>query len=241
VKGRSETTTSHRSRRSVAVALVLWGILLLGFWWQANSSELGALTFVAQSIEGIARQPWAPLSAFALYLVRPLLLIPITIVNIAAGFVLGAVGGMALAAAGTLASATIGYGMGRGMGGPTALSAKLSRGRIPQTLRRHGFLSVAVGGLMYLHADAVNFPAGALRIPFPTFMAGIVVGNSLTMTAAVLTGASIDGQLLNANLSLDGNRLILAGTLFAISIALALALRKRLTSRQVAQPPEDFR
>jgi uncharacterized membrane protein YdjX (TVP38/TMEM64 family) len=46
----------------------------------------------------------------ALYLLRPLLLVPITVVNLASGFVLGALPGLALAMAGTLASASIGYG-----------------------------------------------------------------------------------------------------------------------------------
>lgn len=231
----------RRSRGALLLALALWLALLAGFWWQAGGSELGAVAFIADRIEGLTRSAWAPLAVFGLYLVRPLLLIPITVTNIAAGFVLGAGPGMALAIAGTLASAALGYAMARWLTRGVATTSPLHSGRLPEVLRRNGFLSVAFGGLMYFHADAVNFPAGALRIPFPTFLAGIAVGNALTMSAAVLAGASVDGRLLDASLAIDSTRLVLAGGLFAVSIALAFALRARLLRREAVAGGDSVR
>jgi uncharacterized membrane protein YdjX (TVP38/TMEM64 family) len=99
-------------------------------------------------------------------------------------------------------------------------------------LRRRSFESVVAGGLMYLHADAVNLPAGLLRIRFRVFLAGIAVGNALTMTSAVLAGASVEGSLTDATVNVDGTTLWLALGLFTVSLALASWLRKR-------QPPHE--
>ena len=83
------------------------------------------------------------------------------------------------------------------------------------------------GGLVYLHADAVNLPAGLLRIRFPVFLAGIAIGNTLTMTSAVLAGSSVEGGLREATVAVDGVALPLALVLFAVSLVLASWMRRR--------------
>lgn len=88
--------------------LVVWSLLLVAFWQGAQHAGTGPLDYLFATIEEVATQPWALAAVFAVYLVRPLLLVPITIVNLASGFVLGVVPGLALALAGTLASASIG-------------------------------------------------------------------------------------------------------------------------------------
>ena len=103
---------------------------------------------------------------------------PITVVNLASGFGLGALPGLALAMIGTLASASIGNGIGR-VSGSIGLADDLS-GHWPLlcTLRRRGLDSADTGGLMYLHAKAGNLPAEPMRIRFRVFLAGIAVGNT---------------------------------------------------------------
>ena len=80
---------------------------------------------------------------------------------------------------------------------------------------------------MYLHADMVNLPAGLLRVRFPTFLAGIALGNALTMTTAVLAGASVEGSLTDARVSLDLRYVASAAALFLVSLALAYVVRRR--------------
>lgn len=79
---------------------------------------------------------------------------------------------------------------------------------------------------MYLHADLVNLPAGLLRVRFRTFLLGITLGNAMTMSAAVLAGASVDGRLADARVSLDLRYLVVAATIFVASLALAYLLRR---------------
>jgi phospholipase D1/2 len=210
-----------------AIALVVWTLLLIAFWQGARQADAGAVDDLLASIEDLATRPWAPAGVLALYLLRPLLLVPITVVNLAAGFVLGTPAGLALAMIGTLASASIGYAIGYLLGIVGLGGEMLSRSPLLRTLRRRGFESVVAGGLMYLHADAVNLPAGLMRIPFRAFLAGIAVGNALTLTSAVLAGASVEGGLADATVAFDGTTLWLALGLFAVSLGLASWLRRR--------------
>lgn len=215
-------------------ALLIWVFLLVAFWQGARQADANPLDFLLTGIEGVAERPWAPAGVLALYLLRPLLLVPITVVNLASGFVLGFLPGLALAMTGTLASASVGYGIGRLLGSFGFVGELPTRWAMLRALRRRSFESVVAGGLMYFHADAVNFPAGLLRIRFPVFLAGIAVGNTLTMTSAVLAGSSVEGSLRDATVAFDGTTLLLALGLFTISLVLASWLRRRLPARERA-------
>jgi phospholipase D1/2 len=227
---RLASTAERGPRRWTAsrlIALSVWSLLLIAFWQGARQADVGAVDSLISAIEELATHPWAAAGILALYLIRPLLLVPITVVNLASGFVFGALGGWALALVGTLTSASVGYAIGRLLGSVGLGGEMLRRWPLLRTLRRRGFESVAAGGLMYLHADAVNMPAGLMRIRFRVFLAGIVVGNALTMTAAVLAGASVEGSLADATVALDATTLWLALALFAVSVAFAAWLRRR--------------
>lgn len=209
------------------VAIAVWSALLVAFWYGARQADMGPLDYLLTGIEQLAARPWAAAGLVALYLVRPLLLVPITFVNLASGFVLGLVPGLALALTGTLVSASVGYGIGRVLGSAGLAQTLPARWSLLGVLRRNAFASVAAGGLMYLHADAVNLPAGLMRIRFSVFLAGIAVGNALTMSSAVLAGASVEGSLRDATVGVDATTLALALALFALSLTLATWLRRR--------------
>lgn len=237
----SDAPGAHASTRasrwlwaSRSVALVAWVSLLLAFWLGARQSELGPVAYLISIIERLAAHPLAALGVLALYLARPLLLVPITVANLTAGFVLGPVNGWALALVGTLASASMGYAIGRFLGPRALVAGLLGRWRFLAALRRRSFESVVAGGLMYLHADAVNLPAGMLRVRYPVFLAGIAVGNALTMTSAVLAGASVEGDLASVGVTVDTGTVVLALTLFACSLAVASWLRRRQPRPQEA-------
>lgn len=205
---------------------VAWAALLAAFWLGARAADAGPLRYLGATLDELAVHPWAPLGLLGLYLLRPLLLVPITVMNLATGFVLGAAAGVPLAWLGTLLSATVGYGIGRFLMPAGAYQGMAERSPIARALRRRGFESVVAGGLMYLHADLVNLPAGLLRVGFPAFLSGITLGNAMTMTAAVLAGASVDGRLADARVSLDVRYLVVAATIFVVSLALAYLLRR---------------
>lgn len=211
--------------------LAAWAALIVAFWLGARGADAGPLAYVAHGVEDLARRPWAPVALLGAYLARPLLLLPITLLNLASGLLLGPAYGLPFAALGTLLSATSGYAIGRSLGTRRDAEALADRWPLVRALRRRGFETVVAGGLMYLHADMVNVPSGLLRIRFPTFLAGIALGNALTLTTAVLTGASIEGGLADATVAIDAMYLGLAAALLVISFALAYVLRRRMRPR----------
>ena len=210
------------------LAIVAWGLLLIAFWLGARGSDVGPIRYLLEGLDRVAERPWAPVALLIGYTLRPLLLVPITVLNLASGFVLGVIPGVASAVIGTLLSATIGYAIGRGLGSAEAAEDLSRRWPLVRLLRRRGFEAVLAGGLMYLHADMVNLPSGLLRIRFPVFLAGIVLGNALTLTTAVLAGASVDGDPADATLQVDLAYVAVAAALFLVSVGLAYWLRRRL-------------
>ena len=225
----------RRRRRSLRwVGGAAWIAAVAAFWASAQRSDVGAFAFLLSIVEGVVEHPWAPAIVLAGYLLRPVLLIPITVLNLSAGFAVGVPWGFVVGALGTWGSSTVGYLIGTTMadpsdspGGTSATATSNLVTRFAGLIRRRGFESVVAGGLMYLHADAVNFPAGALRVRFPVFLAGVTVGNALTMSSAVLAGASIDGSLSDARLTLDPAMAWTAGALLVSSVVLATWLRRR--------------
>ena len=210
------------------MVVAAWAVVLAAFWVTVGANDDGPVETLALGLDRAAAGAWAPWAVLIAYLLRPLLLIPISLINLTCGFFLGAWPGLAVALVGTLLSASVGYGIGAGLRSAHDVERWSRRWRFVAMLRRRGFESVVAGGLMYLHADMVNLPAGLLRIPFPRFLAAISLGNALTMTTAVLAGASVDGTLADARIEIDAALLAAAGALFAISVTLAAALRRRI-------------
>lgn len=208
-------------------AAVAWTLLLAAFWLGARGASEGPVEFLLGTIDDVSQRAWAPVGLLALYALRPLLLVPITVINLASGFALGPGYGIALGMTGTLLSATAGYGIGR-LAGSRELTDRLTeRWPLVRMLRKRSFETVIAGGLMYLHADMVNLPSGLLRIRLPVFLFGIALGNSLTLTTAVLAGASVEGELADATISVEVEYLALAAALFVVSLTLAYWLRRR--------------
>lgn len=203
-------------------------MLLAVFWLTSRAADAGPLQVLTAAIDDARHSPWAPLVLLGMYAARPFLLVPITVANLASGFLLGPAWGIALGMVGTLVSASVGYLIGRTMGRSGLPDDLTERWPFVSLLRRRSFVSVVAGGLMYLHADLVNVPAGLLRIRFPLFLLGIAIGNLLTMSTAVLTGASVEGDLRGASVSLDPWYLAAAALLFLLSFGVAYLLRSRM-------------
>lgn len=210
------------------IVLLVWLSVLAAFWLAARIADAGIIDFVLRSIDRALTSPWAPLGLLALYTVRPLLLVPITVVNLASGFFLGVAAGIALGMVGTLLSATVGYAIGRIVGSAEMADRMSSRWAFVRMLRNRSFESIVAGGLMYLHADMVNVPSGLLRIRFPVFLLGIALGNALLLATAVLTGAAVEGNLAEARVTIEPWYLAAAAVLLVVSLGLAYWLRRRV-------------
>ena len=214
------------------LVLLVWVALLIAFWLGARRADTGLLEYLLGRIDEMSHLPWAPAGLLAFYLVRSLLVVPITLLNLASGFLLGPLWGIAFGMMGVLLSSTIGYGIGRFLSSAELAENLSARWPLVRTLRSRSFETVLAGGLMYLHADAVNLPSGLLRIRFPVFLAGIAVGNTLTLVTAVLAGASVEGGLADVKIEVEPLYLAVAAALLLVSLVLAYLVRKRMRSAE---------
>src|SRR5690554_2069932 len=98
---------SARSRSWLFVAA--WLLLLGGFWLLANSrgqSPLGLLVGILQNLQA---SPYAVLWLLLIYLVRPLFLLPVSVLTVFAGFLFGVWRGLIWSSLAAVASAALAY------------------------------------------------------------------------------------------------------------------------------------
>jgi uncharacterized membrane protein YdjX (TVP38/TMEM64 family) len=175
----------------------------------------------------------------AVFVLAAVLLVPLELLAVLAGVVLGMRRGGAVALAGSVAAAAIGYAAGRAIGAQ-GLTSWISRRsyRSVRQLSAHG-----VGGVVALHlanvasAGAVHLLCGAGRVPLLTYLAGTIVSLAPAIVALSGLGGLLRATLLDPTLS-NGFATIGAATLL---LALTIGLRTLLVVRQFAPAVSSHR
>lgn len=218
-----------QKHHSKLMALLLWLIIVAGYWGYASYNDLSPLA-VAQQVSDVLRSnAYGPLIFLAIYLIRPLIFFPSSIVTLLAGFLFGPVWGLIYGLSGSTVTAIIGYLVGCYFG-QDFLNSEKDQGVIKRWadhLRCNSFETVLMMRLIMLNHDLVSYLAGLLRVEWKAFLAGTVVGSLTGVVAYVLAGASIEGDfsgdLPSVNPWLLGTALLLAG----LSLIVAWYLRRR--------------
>lgn len=208
--------------RRLWIGLPVWICALLVFWWYAQTREGGAVAWVEAWLAGLSGDPWALAGLFAAYLVRPLLLLPMTILTAFSGFLLGAWWGTLFSLVAVLASASIAYAVARFLG-----AGQEPRGPWWRRLRDRSFETVITARLMMVPGDLVNYAAGALRISFASFASATAIGGLPGLLIGVFAGASLQGVFRFAGVQLNAGYLIASAILLVVSLGLSRWLRRR--------------
>lgn len=208
--------------RRLLFGLPIWIVAIFAFWWYAQTREGSAVAWIEQVLAGMSDNPWALAGLGVAFLVRPLLLLPMTVLTAFSGFLLGAFWGAAFAWGLVLASASIAYGVARFLGA----------GRVPEgpwwrRLRDRGFEALITARLMMMPGDLVNLAAGALHVPYGSFALATLVGGLPGLLIGVLAGASVQGSFRFEGVQLNVGYLIASGVLLVFSLGLARWLRRR--------------
>jgi uncharacterized membrane protein YdjX (TVP38/TMEM64 family) len=144
------------------------------------------------ALTGLADRPLRlALALTAVYLVRPFLLWPVTLLAVAVGYLYGPVVGVPVALLGTGLSNLPPFLLARRTGADAGLLAPLAgtgRRLVGTVGDRRGVLAAR---LLPLPGDAVSYGAGLARVPPGAFLVWTVVGELPWATAAVLTGHSM--------------------------------------------------
>ena len=168
--------------------IALWVLLLMGFWIYVQQSGRSVSEILTEWLESLARSPYSVLLLLAVYVVRPLLFLPITLLTVFAGFLYGAVWGTIYATLATLLSCAVGYVVGYFLRGD---KLQLQKGWL-ERLRERSFETILVSRLTFLPGDVVNYAAGFLKISFVSFLLATAIGGMPGLLVGVLAGASLE-------------------------------------------------
>ena len=205
------------------LVLALWLVLIILFWIYAQNRGEGVLTLIQGWLGAIAENPWGPVVLLSIFMLRPLLLLPITILNAFAGFLFGPVLGLAYAVIATLLSSAVAYGVARFL----RVQPKEGGSGFIDNLRSRSFETVLIGRLIFLPGDLINYAAGFLRISFVAFMLATAIGGLPGLMVSVLAGASIEGQFSFQGLSIKPWYLVASVGMLIFSFGMSYILRRR--------------
>jgi uncharacterized membrane protein YdjX (TVP38/TMEM64 family) len=214
-----------------AVVAAIWVGAIVA--WQIHQSSTGrSVTETAQAFIDVVGGSWWGIFAYVVvYLARPIVLFPASILTIVGGILFGPVVGVLVVVVAANASAMVAYGVGRLLGrapGGTDMNAgdRSMMRRWSNRMRDNSFETVLIMRLLFLPYDLVNYLAGLLRLRWLPFLLATAIGSLPGTVSFVLLGASLDR--VDEGLSgIDQVALGASVVIFVVSLVLARILRRR--------------
>lgn len=190
-------------------ALIAYALLRTGIPVTAMPDALRRLIF--------ATGGWGPALYILLYVIRPLILFPASILTIASGLVWGPLLGTAYTLVGENLSAASAFWLARYFGRDWAagLELRLLKG-VDNHLQEHGFITVMILRLAFLPFDPVNFACGITGMRFRDYAAGTFFGIVPGAVSFVYFGSAW----------YDRRNLLIAALAFAAGLAVAHLLNR---------------
>lgn len=213
---------------AICVVALLVGLRLAGF---------EPLRLLRAIYELAAAHPWLLLLAF---LLRPLILFPVSLLVILSGVLLGFGYGLLLGWAGHVLTGVAAYALLRLLPRPPTDESKAIKAWHRQ-LQEHSFSAVLLLRVTLMPYDAVNFACAWLRTPVIPFTLATALGTIPVTVALVSFGASVQVDALlsgDANISfaqlVNPRQLAFSIALVAISLGLARWLKRRRPKAETA-------
>jgi uncharacterized membrane protein YdjX (TVP38/TMEM64 family) len=215
------------------LVLVLWLTIFLLWRNYQTSNNLSTTQAGQRFIDAVDAAWWGLFAYIGVYLVRPLVLFPASVLTVVGGVLFGPWLGVAVVVVAANLSAMVAYGVGRLLGTvPDAAAAAdgdedLSLvAKWSQRLRENSFETVFIMRLLFLPYDLVNYVCGALRITWTSFLLATALGSLPGTISFVLLGASLE----RVDQGLDGINpwaIVASVLIFVLSIVISRLLRKR--------------
>ena len=202
------------------VILISWLILLLTAYIVIGQTELDTKYVALQVLSILTTNWWGPLLLLLTYIIRPLVLLPISVFSVISGVVFGVWPGILLTFIGAVVSGIIAYILGRWLGRSLHFTNIVPKG--PKVAERRPFEVVLGLHLTMLPYDVINYAVGVARIPFIPFLLGVVLGIIPGTISLTLLGASIDIETALADgistSTFDLRYLLLSVVIFALAL-----------------------
>ena len=197
----SEVESAEKTRGPLLKCLLLVALLLglsIAWRWTPISEWINFRTIVEWQ-NSVRAHPAALLFVVGTYLAGGLVLFPVTILNVATVFTFGPIRGNAYGLAGWLASAALGYAIGRAF--KHKLFHRFAGPRIDRLLEQaagHGFLAVLTMRLLPVAPfTLVNIFIGTIPIRFRHFITASVVGRIPGIIVLTFAGLQLEQVLRN--------------------------------------------
>jgi uncharacterized membrane protein YdjX (TVP38/TMEM64 family) len=210
--------------------LCLWLFLLLALWVGAAQQGTSPVALLRAALTSLQGDPLAPLLLLLLYLLRPLLLLPVTLLTVASGLFFGALWGVVYAGVAALLSATVAYLLGRTFARRVPDDA--APGLVGR-LKAYPFETVLLSRFLFVPGDLVNYAVGYLRVPLGAFVLATAIGGLPGLLIGVLAGASLESGL-HGRVQLNLSYLLVSAVLLVLSLGGSWWLRRR--SAPTARP-----
>jgi phospholipase D1/2 len=213
----------------VAGVAVFFGLALAAWVWTPVAElDPQTLSFWLRPY----RHAWYALPlVVAVFVVLGLVLVPVLLLIAATGIVFGPVLGPVYAMAGSLASASAGFAIGRWMGADRV--EQLGGGQIARLIhgvRRNGTLAVFLVRKVPVPFTLANVAVGASAIRFRDF----IVGTTLGMTAIVVALAGFGSQLTRLLHEPSAASLAAAALFFAVPLTVAVLINRAMRRGRLA-------
>ena len=225
-----------RSRRSMVwLQRAVIGAVWLGaiVAWHVHQTSTGRTTdeSAQQFIDTVGGAWWGVFAYLLVYLARPIVLFPASVLTVVGGILFGPVVGVLVVVVAANASAMVAYGVGRLLGRPPGGiespgdDASL-RHRWASRMRANSFETVLIMRLVFVPYDLVSYLAGVLRLRWLPFLLATALGSLPGTVSFVLLGASLD-QVDEGIEGIDPIALGAGAMIFVVSLLLARILRRR--------------
>lgn len=216
------------------LVLVLWLAIFLLWRNYQTSNDLSTTEAGQRFIETVDEAWWGVFAYIGVYLVRPLVLFPASVLTVMGGVLFGPWIGVAVVVLAANSSAMVAYGVGRLLGSvPDASAAEAGDDdnlsfvkKWGQRLRDNSFETVFIMRLLFLPYDLVSYLCGALRIRWTSFLLATALGSLPGTISFVLLGASLE----RVDQGLDGINawaIVASIAIFVVSIVISRLLRKQ--------------
>ena len=221
---------------SKLVALTVWVALVAAYWRYTSVNNLTPLQTVQQLTSFLDVNTLGIAIYVLLYILRPAVFFPATLLTLAAGYLYGPLFGILIAIVASNLSSMVAYFMGRFFGAGIVASSADSGvlQRYSARMRRNSFETVLVMRFLFLPYDLVSYSSGFLCVNWQGFLLATVLGSIPGTISFALFGAAIDGQFTGDLPSLDPIALGIAALMLVVSLGLSRWLRRREAQREVA-------
>ena len=225
-----------RERLIQALLGILWAGLGLSFviiWWFSGVPAEDIPRLLAEWLQATGTVPAVALF-LVLYLLRPLVLFPSSVMGVASGLTFGPVLGCAVTIVGEIGGACVAFLVARLLGRRWLQKRKLPRlQRLDERVAKRGVTAVAILRLVWLPYDTVSYLCGLTRIRLADFAAGTLLGSIFYILSVTLLGGSASYGLTGTltigpwQVSPRTLTLVVAAVSFLTGVVLAWILRRR--------------